>query len=161
MNVFKSAALAALLLAPVTTAAHHDEAFYRLGPVTVSHVWTEETGRMSHGLDVFLTVENTGEAPVRLIAAETGFTDAGVFQSPVVGEDGALSVRDLSAIEVAPGQTITFQPGGLSVSLQNTQRGYDAGDHFHMTLEFETLGALEVEVEVERHEDGAPEDPAS
>jgi Uncharacterized protein conserved in bacteria len=161
MKSLKLAAAAALVAAPLAVSAHHVGDIYKLGPVTVSHVWTEETGDMAHGLDVFLTVVNEGEDAVRLIAADTSFTDEGVFQSPVVGEDGSLAIRDLSAIEIAPGQTITFQPGGLHVSLQNTQRAHDAGDHFHMTLEFETLGALDVEVEVEEHVDHDHQDPAS
>ena len=161
MKSLKLAALAALFAAPLAVSAHHVGDVYKLGSVTVSHVWTEETGDMAHGLDVFLTVANDGEDAVRLIAADTTFTDEGVFQSPVVGEDGSLAIRDLSAIEIAPGQTITFQPGGLHVSLQNTQRAHDAGDHFHMTLEFEALGALDVEVEVERGDVVAEDDPAT
>ena len=155
-------AAAAMIAAPLAVSAHHDGDRFVAETVAVSHVWTEETGLMAHGVEVYLTVENLGEEAVRLIGATTGFTAPGVFQAPVLGEGGALAIRDVPAIEIAPGQTVAFQPGGLRVSFQNVQRAHDAGDHFHMTLEFEELGALEVEVEVERDADDFGEDePAS
>ena len=155
-------AAAALIAAPFAVAAHHDGDRVVADTVAVSHAWTEETGAMAHGVAVYLTVENLGEEAVRLIGATTGFTAPGVFQAPVLGADGTLAIRDVPAVEIAPGQTVAFQPGGLRISLQDAQRAHDAGDHFPMTLEFEALGALEVEVAVERHADDLDrEEPAS
>ena len=162
MKSLRTALAAALLASPFAAAAHHDGDVVQLSQIAVSHAWTEETGDMAHGVDVFLTIANEGEAPVRLIAADTGFTEPGVFQTPVVAEDGALAIREVPAIEIAPGQTITFQPGGLRISLGNAQRVHDAGDHFHMTLEFEGAGEMEIDVEVERRDDArTAEEPAT
>jgi periplasmic copper chaperone A len=149
----KVAAATVLFTVPVAANAHHDGEVSRLGDVVVSHAWTEETGAMAHGIDVFLTIDNQGDAAVRLVSVSTGFTAAGVFQEPMVGSDGALAIQEVAAIEVAPGQTVTFQPGGVHISLQNTQRALEGGEHFDMTLDFGEAGTVEVEVEIEHHDD--------
>jgi copper(I)-binding protein len=155
----KAAALAAILAAPAVGFAHHAGEVFRLGDeVMVSHAWTEETGETSHSVDVFLTIENQGDAAVRLVAATTGFSDAGRFQAPVLGDDGALAIREVPAIEVAPGQTVTFQPGGVHIVLPNVKQGFEGGEHFDMTLDFGEAGTVAIEVEVEHHDGEAEHD---
>ena len=38
------------------------------------------------------------------IGATTGFTEPGVFQASALAEDGTLAIRDVPAVEIAPGQ---------------------------------------------------------
>ncbi|GGK53372.1 copper chaperone PCu(A)C [Salinarimonas ramus] len=156
----KSMIAAALALAALPVAAHHAGDQFRTGPMVVSHAWTEETSPMAHAAEVFLTVENTGEAVDRLLSATTSFTAPGVFQASVMTETGAVAVREVPAIEIAPGQSITFQPGGIHVVLNDVKRNLEAGDHFHMTLVFEEAGALEIDVEIEEHGDHDHDAPA-
>jgi periplasmic copper chaperone A len=65
----------------------------------------------------------------------------------------------VQAVEIASGQTLTFQPGGVHLVLQSVQRIFEHGQHFEMALTFEKAGSVEVEVEVEEptdedHEEG-------
>ena len=144
---------AMLSIVPIAAFSHHVGEIWKTGPMWVSHAWTEETGETSHGIEVFLTVENKGEKPERLIAATTDFTQDGTFQASILGSDGALAVHEVPAIQIDPGQTITFQPGGIRIVLQDVKRHLKGGQHFHMILTFENAGALEVDVEVEHGED--------
>jgi periplasmic copper chaperone A len=70
-------------------------------------------------------------------------------------------VTEVPAIEIAPGQTVTFQPGGIRIVLPNVQRHYSEGDHFHMMLEFETAGEIEIEVDVEAQDHDHDHEPST
>ena len=153
MTFFKTVAMAAMLLVPLSVSAHHDGDTFSLGPVTVSHAWTEETAAAAHGFDVFMTLENTGDMPVRLVGATTDFSKPGAFHAPVVSEDGSYSLRSVTAVTIAPGQTVTLQPGGPRVALQDVQETFETGEHFHMALAFAEIGTLEIEVAVEHGEE--------
>lgn len=148
MRVLKSAALAALLFA-VPALAHHDGEVFSAGALQVSHLWTEEVGKTAHAVPVYLTIRNTGTEADRLVGVKTTFSDAGKFEAPVLGADGALSVREIPAVEIAAGQTLTFQRGGITLVLDNVQRPLEGSQHFDMVLEFAKAGTVEVEVEIE------------
>jgi copper(I)-binding protein len=72
-----------------------------------------------------------------------------VFQAPEIAQDGKVSVREVSAIEIAPGQSVTMQPGGMYIVFNDIQRTIASGEHFEAHLAFEGLGEIEVEVEIE------------
>jgi periplasmic copper chaperone A len=145
-----------------TALAHHAGERMAAGDLRVSHAWTYEVAAMAHAVDVYLTIDNEGEAPDRLIAASVDFADEVEIQAPVV-EDGVLKTTTVQAVEIAPGQTLTFQPGGIHLVLQSVQRSFEHGQHFDLVLTFEQAGTVEVEVEIEepdhKHDEGA-EPPA-
>jgi copper(I)-binding protein len=128
--------------------AHHAGEVVKAGDLLVSHAWTYEVAAMAHAADVYLTIENQGDAPDRLIAASVDFAKEVEIQAPVV-EDGVLKTATVQAVEIAPGQTLTFQPGGVHLVLQSVQRMFEHGQHFDLALTFERAGTVEVEVEVE------------
>jgi copper(I)-binding protein len=148
-----------LLAAPV--AAHHAGDIAGADQIRISHAWTEETGAMAHAIEVYVTIENLGEEADRLIAATTDFTQAGVFQAAVMQADGTVAVQDVPAVQIGAGQSVTFQPGGIHIVLNDVQRTFRAGEHFDMTLEFASAGPMIVEVEVESHDAHDHDDPAS
>lgn len=155
----RATALAALLAAPAL--AHHAGDVFEAGEIQVSHAWTVATGQTAHAIEVFLTIDNRGAEPDRLIGATTRFSAPAVFQAPIVGGDGTLSVTEVPAIEIAPGQQVTFQPGGIRIVLGNVQRHFAEGDHFHMILEFEKAGEIEIDVDVEAQDHDHEHQPAS
>lgn len=148
--------LPALLAAGVTATApapvvlaHHAEVPVRAGDLSIGHGWTVENAGTAHAGAVYLTVANAGTAPDRLTGASVPFADRVTIQAPVLGPDGTLAVRDLRAVAVAPGQSLTFQPGGVRLVLEGLHARFRAGEHFAMTLTFERAGAVDVEIEVE------------
>jgi periplasmic copper chaperone A len=148
--------LSLTLAAGIATSAlaHHAGERVAAGDLHVSHAWTYEVAAMAHAVDVYLTIDNEGEVPDRLIAAAVDFADKVEIQAPVV-EDGVLKTATVQAVEIAPGQTLTFQPGGIHLVLQSVQRTFEHGQHFDLALTFEKAGTVEVEVEIEEpdHED--------
>ncbi|MFP4537148.1 MAG: copper chaperone PCu(A)C [Dichotomicrobium sp.] len=155
-HLFFTVILALATSLPAT--AHHDGEQYRKSKVSVSHAWTGETGAMAHAIEVYLTIQNDGSEPITLTKAEIDFAQPGVFQAQVVSEDGTLRSREVSTVEIAAGQSVTMQPGGLRIVFNDVQKALHAGDHFHAHLEFAEIGELEVEVKVEDTGDGEEHD---
>lgn len=155
-HLFLTVILALALSVPAT--AHHDGEQYQKSKVSVSHAWTGETGATAHAIEVYLTIQNNGPEPVTLTKAEIDFAQPGVFQAQVVGDDGALRTREVSTIEIAAGQSVTMQPGGLRIVFNDVQKALHAGDHFHAHLLFAEIGELEIEVNVEDMGDGEEHD---
>jgi hypothetical protein len=58
-------------------------------------------------------------------------------------------MRELSGIEIKPGQTIEFKPGGSHVMFINLKRPLSKGEHVSGTLVFERAGTVKVEYSVE------------
>lgn len=145
--------LAAALALPAT--AHDGSATHDKGDVSVSHVYTVAGSATAHAIEVFMTIENTGDDPVVLTGAEIDFAAPGLFHAPTIGDDGTLAVRTVPAVEIAAGQILTMQPGGLRVVFNDVQQVLTAGDHFEAHLAFEGLGQLDIEVDVEAPTTGA------
>ncbi|SLN73389.1 hypothetical protein ROJ8625_03926 [Roseivivax jejudonensis] len=129
--------------------AHHDGDTASTSGIVVSHAHTVEVSATAHSMDVFLTIENTSDVAVTLTGASVDFAADGVFQAPSVDDSGKMSVREVTALEIAPGQVLTMQPSGVHVVFHDVKRAFEAGEHFHADLTFEDVGTLEIEVEVE------------
>ncbi|ETX28460.1 copper chaperone PCu(A)C [Roseivivax isoporae] len=147
-RTFLAAALAAGTVMPVS--AHHDGDTFANAGITVSHAYTVAGSATAHAIEVFVTIENASDTAVTLTAAEIDFAAPGVFQAPTVDDQGVLAVRDIAAVEIAAGQTLTMQPGGIHIVFNDVQQPLAPGDHFHAHLDFADLGEIEIEVEVER-----------
>lgn len=141
--------VAALLFAAAGAAAHHAGERFQVGEIVVSHAWTNETTATADTAAVYLTLENLGEAADRLVAAEASFAGPAVFQAQILGADGVLRTAEVPAVEIAAGQRLTFQPGGIHIVLPDISRQLRGGDHFHLTLTFAEAGKVEIDVAIE------------
>jgi copper(I)-binding protein len=139
--------LAALLAVPAI--AHHDGDTFQKSGLVISHAHTDEPSPSAHSIHVYMTVENTGDAADRLVAASVPFAAAGRFEANVLGADGVLTVATVPAIAIEPGQTVSMEPGSIRIVFDDVKRTISAGEHFDMTLTFENAGTVEVEVEIE------------
>lgn len=137
------------LLAGSPALAHHDGDTFFAGDMIVGHAWAHENAAMAHANAVYLTLTNDGDEADRLIGIEGDFFASAEIQAPVLGEDGVLRTVTVPAVEIAPGQSLTFQPGGIQIVLVGLQQTFFDGDHFHLTLVFDKGGRIEIEVDVE------------
>jgi copper(I)-binding protein len=129
--------------------AHHEGEVYQLGKLVISHAWMLENAEMEHSSSVYLTIDNQGTVADKLIAAKVDFADEAVFQAQTVDAEGVLEVRDITGVKVNPSQVLTLKPGLLWIELESVHRTFEHGEHFDMTLTFETAGTIEIEVEIE------------
>lgn len=135
----KSLLIAAALVGFATLA--HAE-----GPITVKEPYARATIGQAKVSAAYMTIETTG-GPDRLVAAA----------SPVAGtvelhthlhEGGVMKMRQVEAIDVAPGKPAKLETGGLHVMLMDLKQPLKAGETIPLTLTFEKAGKLELEVPV-------------
>jgi copper(I)-binding protein len=137
-------ASAACLLAACEVAA--DE--YRLQSLRIAHAFARATppGAMSGG--AYLTIENQGAAAATLLSATSPIAGA-VELHQMSMDGGVMSMRAVRAIEVPPGSKLELKPGGYHLMLLDLKQPLKPGEKFPLKLTFESLGAVEVAVEVE------------
>ena len=63
--------------------------------------------------------------------------------------DGTVSMVEQERVDVASGESVHFQPGGLHVMLMGLKTPLSAGDTFPLKLEFDNAPDLTIEVTVQ------------
>ncbi len=139
--------LAALLLAlalPLGAQAHD----YKLEQLTIAHPWARATIGQGKTGAAYLTLTIAGDDTDQLVAVETEVAARAELHNHTM-TDGVMKMRQVEAIEVAPGSPSVLAPGGLHVMLFDLKAPLIEGESFPMTLVFEKSGRIEVEVRVQ------------
>lgn len=146
MRFFSQLFLVAALAAVATFASAHD---YAKGLLKVEHPWSRAT---PHGAQVaggYLMIENKGANADRLVSIRSEVAGRVEIHEMTV-RSGVMRMRPLTrGLEIKPGATAKFEPGGFHVMFMNLKRPLKQGEKFRGTLVFEKAGALEVEFNVE------------
>lgn len=137
-----AAAVAAILLA-TPTAAHE----LTVGTIEITDLWTRATPPGAQAAGGFLTLTNTGTEPDRLIAVSTPVAARGELHEMAVN-DGVMTMRQVEAIEIPPGETVTLAPGGFHLMFIGMSEPLSEGGVVPVTLTFEAGGAIETYLHV-------------
>lgn len=141
MTRFALALLAAL--APLAAHAHE----YRAGAVTIGHPYIHAAPAAARSAAGYMTLQNQGDAPAVLVAVEAELPRSMIHDS--VESDGVVSMQHVEDLTVAPGETVTFAPGGLHVMFMGIEEPLAIGDRLPATLVFADGARAEVEFVVE------------
>jgi copper(I)-binding protein len=117
------------------------------GGLRIEAPWSRAAGAGRTGAG-YLTITNTGTAPDRLVAARAGIARA-VELHTHLHEGGVMRMRPVLAVDLPPGQTVTFGPGGLHLMLLELQAPLNQGESVPVTLVFERAGEVEVRLAVQ------------
>jgi copper(I)-binding protein len=137
--------LALFLLLFASTAAAHE---IHHGYLDFTHPWSRATAASAANGAVYMAVTNTGDAPDRLIGATTPMA-AEVQLHTHEEVDGVMQMRRIDAVEVAPGETVLLEPGGLHLMLMGLTERLVEDTTFPMMLIFERAGEVPIDVIVE------------
>lgn len=139
--------LAAALLALSSTAAFAHG--FELGPLKIGHPWSRATPPGAKVGGGYLTIENRGTTPDRLVAVSAPFAGRGEIHEMAV-KDGVMTMRELEkGVEIPPGGKVEFKPGGYHLMFQELKQPLKQGEMVKGTLTFEKAGTVEVEFKVE------------
>lgn len=143
LSVFAGAVLCAL--AASTSFAHE----YNIGAIHIGHPWSRVVPKGAKVAGGYLVIKNNGTAPDRLIGGSTEI--AGRFEIHEMSvNNGVMKMRQLEkGIEIAPGQTVKFEPGGYHLMFLDLKTPPVQGKRFKGTLVFEKAGKVDVEYVVE------------
>ena len=121
---------------------------YKAGSIEISTPWSRATPKGAQTAIGYMTIKNNGTTPDRLTGGSIDVADRFQLHAMTM-EDGVAKMRELNDIEIKPGQTIEFKPGGSHVMFVNLKRPLSKGEHISGTLIFERAGKVNIEYSVE------------
>ena len=117
MRVIRMAVIALAVVATPVFAA---------GKLVVEHAWIRTAPPSALMLAGYATLRNDGDAPLTIKGADSAdFADVQLHQS--FQENGVEHMRPTGNIEIAPGKSVDFAPGGKHFMLIRPKRELAAG----------------------------------
>jgi copper(I)-binding protein len=113
------------------------------GSINAVDAFVREVPPGSPATAAFMTLQNTSDAPVRLIAADNDLTAHSELHNHV-DVDGVMQMRQIEHIDVPAKGDVTLAPGGLHLMLIGLQGAVHKGDQVALTLTFDNGETLEL-----------------
>ena len=138
-----TAALATLLTAPLRAED------VKAGDLVITEAWSRATPGGAKVAGAYLTVENKGTAPDRLVGG-SGDVAGRVEIHEMAMDGGVMKMRPLdNGLVIDPGKTVKFAPGGYHLMLMGLKTQLKQGDKVPLTLQFEKAGKVKVSLDVQ------------
>ena len=119
------------------------------GNLAITKAWSRATPGGAKIAGGYLTIENRGSAPDRLLSGSTGLARSIEVHEMVVS-NGVMTMRPIDGgLTIEPGETVKFAPGGRHLMFLGLQGSLKRGEHIPVTLMFEHAGEIEVSFEVQ------------
>lgn len=129
------------------SALAHD---YRVGDLVIDHPWARATVPGQKAGGAFLKIENRGSSADRLLSAAAPAERAARTELHSMRMEGnVMRMREVAAIDIPAGQTVTLEPGGLHIMFMGLTSALQAGEKIPLVLTFEKAGQVTVQVHVE------------
>lgn len=96
---------------------------------------------------VYLTVVNHGAETDRLVGVRSDAAESAAIHQ-TAEDNGVMTMREVTALDLAPGATQEFQPGGTHIMLTGLKSPLRQGDMLHLTLVFEKTGEISIDVPI-------------
>jgi periplasmic copper chaperone A len=140
-------AFAALFFSMCATSASAEDV--KAGDLVISQGWTRATPGGAKIGGGFLTIENKGSAPDRLIGASSDA--AGKIEvHEMAMNDGVMKMRPLdNGLAIEPGKTVKLAPGGYHLMMMDLKNPLKQGDKMPISLQFEKAGKVAVTLDVQ------------
>ena len=116
--------------------------------IVVEDAWARASIGKNRPGAVYMTVLNTGTDPVTLLGLETPLAMMLDIHRTTTNVNGVSSMAPAGEITIAPGETLSLEPGGLHAMLMQLQTPMVEGESFSMTLTFDDGGTVSVEVPI-------------
>ena len=142
-----SGLLGAALLA-VLSAVPSGAQEVRAGDLVITQAWSRATPGGAKIGGGYLTIENKGSTPDRLIGG-SGDIASKIEVHEMSMNNGVMTMRPLDhGLTIEPGKTVRLAPGGLHLMLFDLKAPLKQGDKVPVTLEFEKAGKVTLSLDV-------------
>lgn len=118
------------------------------GPLVIRHPWARATPGGAEVGGGYLTVDNTGAVPDRLIGGSFAASGGFALHSMTM-EGGIMKMRPRGPLEIPAGGSVTLDPAGEHIMFTGLKRGLKKGETIPGTLIFDHAGTVPVAFEVE------------
>jgi copper(I)-binding protein len=112
-------------------------------PIIVEQPWARATPGGARTGAAYLTIVNHGPAEDRLVGASTPVAAKVQFHQET-DDNGIMRMRELPTVEIGPGATVTFKPGGMHIMLVGLKQQLKEGETFPLTLQFEKAAKIDL-----------------
>ncbi len=137
-------AVAAVLFA--TSARAED---VKAGDLVISQAWSRATPGGAKTGGGYLTIENKGSAPDKLVSA-TADVAGKVEVHEMAMNNGVMTMRPLeNGLTIDPGKTVKLAPGGYHLMMMDLKNPLKQGDKLPVTLQFEKAGKVAITLDVQ------------
>ncbi len=140
-------ALAAFATALVSAPVRAEDV--KAGDLVITQAWSRATPNGAKIAGGYLTIENKGTAPDRLVGGSGAI--AGKLEIHEMAMDsGVMKMRPLDkGLAIEPGKTVKLAPGGYHLMMFDLKGQLKQGDKVPVTLEFEKAGKVSVSLDVQ------------
>jgi copper(I)-binding protein len=143
-RIFALAALSAGVIAAPVRAED-----IKAGDLVISQSWSRATPGGAKVAGGYLTIENKGTAPDKLISASAAIAGKAEVHEMAM-DNGVMKMRPLDkGLVIEPGKTVKLAPGGYHLMLQDLKGAFKEGEKVPVTLEFEKAGKVAVSLDVQ------------
>ena len=121
----------------------------KAGDLVITQAWSRATPGGAKVAGGYLTIDNKGSTPDRLIAGSADVADK-VQVHEMTMNNGVMTMRLLDqGLTIEPGKTVKLAPGGFHLMLLDLKNPLKRGDKVPVTLEFEKAGKVTVSFDVQ------------
>jgi periplasmic copper chaperone A len=121
---------------------------YSAGGLQIVGPWARATPKGSTVSAGYLTITNKGQETDRLIGGS--LLSASRFEvHTTVTENGVARMRQVTSLEIKPGETVELKPGGMHVMFMGLKQPMTSGQTIQGTLVFEKAGTVAIEFAVQ------------
>lgn len=136
-----------LLAAAVASPTRADEV--KAGDLVISQGWSRATPKGAKIGSGYLTIENKGTTPDRLVAVSADVAGK-VEVHEMTMNNGVMTMRPVdNGLTIDPGKTVKLSPGGYHLMMFDLKSPLKQGDTLPITLTFEKAGKANVSLAVE------------
>ena len=116
--------------------------------IVVSQAWSRATPKGAKVAGGYLTIENRGTQPDRLLSASSAAASkVEIHQMAIL--DGIMTMRPLDdGLAIPPDGTVTLAPGGDHIMFVGLTAPFEEGQRIPVSLNFERAGKIDVNFDV-------------
>lgn len=147
LSLDRTATILAILTTLAMTSARADDV--KAGDLVISQAWSRATPGGAKTGGGYLTIENKGSAPDKLVGASAD--GAGKVEvHEMATTDGVMKMRPVEGgLTIEPGKTVKLAPGGFHLMMMELKGPLKQGDKLPVTLQFEKAGKVAVTLDVQ------------
>ncbi len=116
-------------------------------PVQVENAWIPQPPPGSEVAAAYFTLRNTGDAPIVLVGVSSPVASEAMLHRTLV-MNGESMMRPVASLTVAPGRSITLEPGALHVMLDGLRKPLQVGESVALVLHLASGEAIHVSARV-------------
>ena len=144
----RSQTIALLILNAICT-THASAQQIKAGDLVLDHAWARATPAGANVGGGFLTIENKGATPDKLIGGSSRAAGK-VEVHETAMNNGVATMRPVKeGVSIPPGQTVTLAPGGYHLMMTDLKGPLRKGDRLVVTLVFEKAGEVKATFDVQ------------